>query len=238
MSEAEAVETIEIVEEKKAREVLFFELEMFATTGREAMFNALKKVMKSKDIDVTEGLFARCCLTPRPRAAIQALIEDSGRNLTTGDQLADQAENAIKKFFAGDVELNPALPAVIAAAQKLNIEVVALSAWDEDQAAGLMTKLGLDTLGVELIALDCTDAIFPRADHWLRLLKQREQDTIPVIAIVSSAAACRGALTAGATCVAIPGAYTAFEDFSGAKIIMDSLDEMKPKEIMELVSRR
>ena len=237
MSEAETVETTEAVEKSMAREVLFFELETFAASGRGAMFDVLKKVMKSKDMDVTQALFAKCGLTSRPAAAIQAMIDDSGRNLTTGDQLADQAETALKKFFVNEAELNAALPALIKAAQAQGIEVVALSPWNEEQAAALMKKLGLDELGVELVALDCKEAIFPRADHWLRLLKQREQDAIPVIALVSSAAACRGALTAGATCIAIPDEYTSFEDFSGAKLILESLDEMKPAKLLELASR-
>jgi len=237
MSEAETVETPETVEKKKAREVLFFELETFAATSRGALFEALKKVMKSKDLVVTQAVFAKCALTSRPAAAIQAMIDDSGRNLTTGDQLADQAENAMKKFFADKAELNAALPALIKAAQKKDIEVVALSPWGQEQATALMKKFGLDELGVELVALDCKEAVFPRADHWLRLLKQRGQDTIPVIALVTSSAACRGAMTAGATCVAIPDTYTFFEDFSGAKVILDSLDEMKPAALLELVSR-
>lgn len=237
MSEPETVETPEAAEKKTAREVLFFELETCATTGRDAMFEVLRKVMKSKDMDVTPALFAKCGLTARPAAAIQAMIDDSGRNLSTGDQLADQAETALKKFFADQAELNAALPPLIKAAQKMDIEVVALSAWGEEQAVALMKKLGLDELGVDLIALDCQDAVFPRADHWLRFLKQRDQDTIPVIALVTSAGACRGAMTAGATCVAIPDSHTTFEDFSGAKIIIDSLDEMKPAELLDLVSR-
>ncbi len=238
MSEAKTVDTPQAADKKTAREVLFFELETFATTGRAAMFEVLKKVMKSKDLDVTQPLFAKCGLTARPAAAIQALIDNSGRNLSTGDQLAEQAENAMKKFFEDEAELNAALPALIKKAQGMNIEVVALSPWGEKQASALMKKLGLDEMGVDLVALDCQDAIFPRADHWLRFLKQREQDMIPVIALVSSSASCRGAMTAGATCVAIPDAYTSFEDFSGAKVILDSLDEMKPAELLELVSRR
>jgi beta-phosphoglucomutase-like phosphatase (HAD superfamily) len=237
MSETEIVETEAVVEKKKAREVLFFELETFATTGREPLFEAVKKVMKSKDMDVTPALFAKCGLASRPAGTIQALINDSGRNLTTGDQLATQAETAMKKFFADSPVLNPALPALIKEAQSMDIEVVALSPWDATQAEALMTKLGLDKLGVELIAQDCANEVFPRADHWLRFLKQREQDTIPVIALVTSSAACRGAMTAGATCVAIPDSYTSFEDFSGAKLILDSLDEMKPTELLAMVSR-
>jgi beta-phosphoglucomutase-like phosphatase (HAD superfamily) len=201
------------------------------------MYEIVKKVMKSKDMDVTPMLFSKCGLTARPAAAIQALIEDSGRNLTTGDQLAVQAEAEMKKFFAGDVELNAALPALIKAAQEKNINVVALSPWGEEQAAALMKKLGLDAMGVDLEAINCEEETFPRADHWLRILKQREVDMIPAIALVTSVASCRGALTAGATVVAIPDAYTAFEDFSGAKVILDSLDEMKPAELLDLVSR-
>ena len=238
MSEAETVEVEETVEKKTFREVLFFELETVATGGREALFEAVKKVMKSKDIEVTPALFSKCGITARAEAAIQAMIDDSGRNLSTADQLATSAEKAVKKFFVGDAELNADLPKLIKAAQKKDIEVVAISAWPEDVAEALMKKLGLDEMGVSLEALDCTDAGFPRADHWLRLLKQREQDTIPLITIVSSRSVCKGALTAGATCIAVPDAYTAFEDFAGAKIVLDSLGEKKPTELLELVSRR
>lgn len=237
MSDSKTVETSAPAANKAAREVLFFELETMATTGRKAMFEILQKVMKTKDMDVTKALFAKCGLTVRPAAAIQAMIDDSGRNLTTGDQLAEQAETELKKFFADEAELNPALPPLIKAAQEKKIQVVALSPWGEEQASILMKKLGLDELGVDLVAQDCQDAVFPRADHWLRILKQREQDEIPVIALATSSGVCRGALTAGATCVAIPDEYTSFEDFSGAKIILDSLGEMKPAELLDLVCR-
>lgn len=230
-------ETVDAAEKKAPREVLFLELETLAVDGRAAMFEALKKVMKSKDIDVTLPLFSKCCLKARPAAAIQALIANSGRNLTTGDQLAEQAEVLMKKFFEESAELNAALPALIAAAQKMDMDVVALSPWGEERAAALMKKVGLDALGVELVAIDCAEATFPRADHWLRILKQRDLDTIPTIALVTSSASCHGALTAGATCVAIPDSYTDYEDFAGAKIVLSSLDEMAPEELLDLVSR-
>lgn len=238
MSETQSVENANTAVKKPAREVLFFELDTFATNGRVVMAEALKKVMKSKDIDVTPALLARCCVTPRPGAAIKNMIADSGRNLSTGDQLTTQAETVMKKFFADSPELNADLPAVIKAAQAMNIEVVAISPWPVEIAAPLMDKLGLTELGVGLEAIECTDDAFPRADHWLRLLKQRDQDTIPVIVIVTSHAACRGALTAGATCIAIPDQYTGFESFAGAKVVVDSLSELSTDELFELVSRR
>jgi len=237
MSKAKT-ETAPSAEAVKAREVLFFELEYVAVNGRQLVFDVLKQVMKSKDIDVTPALFSRCGLTPRPGKAIQAMIADSGRNLTTGDQLTEQAESLLIKAFAEKAELNKSLPAIIKAAQGMNIQVVALSAWPEAAAKELMKKTGLFEMGVDLVAMDSTDPIFPRADHWLRILKQRGQDEIPAIAIVASRAACKGALTAGATCIALPDAYTAFEDFTGAKAVLDTLGDLSAKELLDLVSRR
>lgn len=237
MSKAK-IETTPTAEKSKAREVLFFELEYVAVNGRQLMFDTLKQVMKSKEIDVTSTLFSRYGLTPRPGKAIQAMIESTGRNLTTGDQLAEQAENILAKAFAEKAVLIKELPALIKAAQERNIQVVALSAWPETVAKELMKKTGLADLGVDLVAMDSTDPIFPRADHWLRILKQRGQENVPLITIVSSRAACKGALTAGATCIVLPDAYTAFEDFTGAKAILDTLGDMSAKELLDLVSRR
>jgi dihydroorotate dehydrogenase len=92
-------------------------------------------------------------------------------------------------------------------------------------------------MGVGRVAMDSVDPIFPRADHWLRILKQRGQETIPLISIVGSRAACKGALTAGATCIALPDIYTAFEDFTGAKVVLDTLGDLSAKELLNLVSR-
>lgn len=231
-------ETKPAAEKTKAREVLFFELEYVAVNGRQLMFDTLKQVMKSKDIEVTSALFARCGLTPRPGKAVQTMIESSGRNLSTGDQLAEQAESLLAKALAEKAVLNKELPALIKAAQERNIQVVALSAWPEAAAKELMKKTGLDTLGVDLVAMDSVDPIFPRADHWLRILKQRGQENIPLITIVASRAACKGALTAGATCIALPDAYTAFEDFTGAKVVLETLADMSAQELLDLVSRR
>jgi beta-phosphoglucomutase-like phosphatase (HAD superfamily) len=230
-------ETKPEAEKAKAREVLFFELEYVAVNGRQLMFDVLKQVMKSKEIDVTPALFSRYGLTPRPGCAIQAMIDASGRNLTTGDQLAEQAESLLVKAFADKAVPVKELPALIKAAQERNMEVVAVSAWPEAVAKALMSKTGLDALNVDLVAMDSIDPLFPRADHWLRILKQRGQEAIPAIAIVASRAACKGALTAGATCIAVPDVYTAFEDFTGAKVVLDEIGDRSAKELLDMVSR-
>ncbi len=219
------------------RELFFFELECIAVPGRQAMFEAVRDTLKPKDIDVTPVLFSRYGLASRPGPAVQALIDASGKNLTTGDQLATKAEQALDTFFEEKAELNPALPPLIREALDRRIQPVAISALSEKKAAALMARLGLDELGVELEAFDETEPLFPRADHWLRMLKNREQEELPGMAAVSSRTACKGALTAGLACIVVPDDLTAFEDMSGARIVLDRLDDMPPGELLDLVSR-
>ena len=38
--------------------------------------------------------------------------------------------------------------------------------------------------------------------------------------------------------IALPDAYTAFEDFTGAKVVLETLGDMPAKELLDLVSRR
>lgn len=225
-------------EKIKVREVLFFELEYVAVSGRQMMFDAIKQVLMTKAIDLTPALFSRYGLSPRPGATIKAVLEASGRTAADADSLADQAEDLMKKSFAEKAVLAKELPALVKAAQERSIKVVAISAWSDAVARELMKKTGLDALGVDLVAMDSHDPIFPRADHWLRILKQRGQEGIPVIALVASRAACKGALTAGATCIALPDAYTAYEDFTGAKAVLSALGDLPAQELLDLVSRR
>ncbi len=231
------IETKPEIEKSTPREVFFFELEYIATKGRQAMFDAVKHVMKSKEIEVTPVSFSRSGIVSRPKSVIQALIKSSGKKLTTGDQLVAKVEEVMQQFFANKAKPNKDLLELIKVATTKNIEIVAMSAWSKKIAQTLLENIGLAALGVKLEAFDTVDALFPRADHWLRMLKRREQETIPLVAFVSSHIACRGALTAGATCIAIPDAYTAFEEFPGAKLVMDSLGDLSIEEMLELVRR-
>ena len=78
---------------------------------------------------------------------------------------------------------------------------------------------------------------FPRADDWLKMLKQCGKERCTLVAVVSSQVACKGALTAGAACIAVPDQFTSFQDFSGAKLVLDSLSDEKPDALLDLTLR-
>ena len=48
-------------------------------------------------------------------------------------------------------------------------------------------------------------------------------------------AACKSAMSADLRCVAVPDDFTSFQDYSGADLILGSLDEMSAREIVNTV---
>ena len=126
---------------------------------------------------------------------------------------------------------------LIKATQSRDIPVLAFTALNKDLAGKLMARLGLDAMGVELIIPEEVKDSFPRADDWLKMLKQTNKERSTLVAVVSSQVACKGALTAGAACIAVPDEYTAFQDYSGAKMVLDSLADEKPDSILDLTLR-
>jgi len=234
MSEAEAGK----VQENEAKEVLFFELESVAANGRPLMFETVKAVLKTKNIAVTPVSFSRYAHAPRPAAVIEGLIEESGKNITTGDKAAADAETKLVAKLKEVKELNKTLAGLIKEAQARDIEIVALSAWPKAVAETVFKNLGFDKLGAELIIFETKEEKFPRADHWLRILKEHGKDKQPLIAVVSSYVACKGALTADAACIVLPDAYTFYQDFPGAKVVLDGEADLPPKEVLDLVCRR
>ena len=74
-------------------------------------------------------------------------------------------------------------------------------------------------------------------NSWLKMLKKCDKEDATLVAVVSSQTACKGALTAGAACIVVPDRFTVYQDFSGAKMVLDSLKEMKPDELLDLTLR-
>ena len=61
----------------------------------------------------------------------------------------------------------------------------------------LLINLGLNEDEIEVIIQYEINDIFPKADDWLKMLKQANIEDKTIVAVVSSQLACKGALTAG-----------------------------------------
>lgn len=216
---------------------LIFELEYVAAKARSVEFVSLKSAMKTKGLELTEVLFSRSGMSPLHRQAVTDILLAAGKKADAIEKAVNEVNKTVAAYCQNDAELDKGLEALIKATQKRGIPVVTFTALPADVANKLMAKLGLDSLGVQLVVPDEVKGSFPRADDWLKMLKQCDKEHATLVAVVSSQVACKGALTAGAACIAVPDQYTAFQDFSGAKMVVDSLSDIKPDEVLDLTLR-
>jgi beta-phosphoglucomutase-like phosphatase (HAD superfamily) len=221
----------------KATHALIFELEYVAAKKRAVEFESIKSAVKTKGVELTPILFSRSGMSPLHRAAITDILTRAGKKSDAIEKAVAEVDKTVTDYCENKAELDKGLEKLIKATQDRGIPVIAFTALPADVANKLMAKLGLDALGVELIIPDEVKATFPRADNWLKMLKQCDKEDVTLVAVVSSQVACKGALTAGAACIVVPDEYTAFQDFSGAKMVLDSLSDSKPQEILDLTLR-
>ncbi|MCF7818648.1 MAG: hypothetical protein K9M54_12290 [Kiritimatiellales bacterium] len=225
--------------EKKPRatHALIFELEYVAAKKRQVEFEAIQGAVKSKGVELTPVLFSRSGMSPLSRAAITDVLKHAGKKADAIEKAVAEVDKAVLAYCEGAAELDKGLEKLIKATKEMAIPMFAFTALPVDVAKKLMDRLGLSELGVELLIPDEVKASFPRADSWLKMLKKCDKEDATLVAIVSSQTACKGALTAGAACIAVPDEYTAYQDFSGAKMVLESLNDVKPKEILDLTLR-
>ncbi len=220
-----------------ATHALIFELEYVAADTRAVEYASLKSAAATKGVELTPVLYSRSGMSPLHRTAVTDVLQQAGKKTDAIEKAVTEVDKAVSDYCENKAELDPGLEKLIKATQKRNIPVVAFSALPADLAKKLMARLGLDAMDVELVIPDEVKGSFPRADDWLKMLKQCDKEGATLVAVVSSQVACKGALTAGAACIAVPDEYTAFQDFSGAKMVLDSLADEKPDAILDLTLR-
>jgi beta-phosphoglucomutase-like phosphatase (HAD superfamily) len=221
----------------QATHALIFELEYVAAQKRPVEYVTLKSAMKKKGVELTPILFSKSAMSPRSRDEIVSILKLVGKKYDAIEKAVNEMEKAVTAFCEKDATLQDGVVELIQEAQKRGVAVFALTALPEELAQTLMTKLGLDKLNIELMIPDEIKETFPRADSWLKLLKKYDYEDRTLVTVVSSKVACKGALTAGAACVVVPDELTAFQDFAGAALVLDSLSDVKPAELLDLTLR-
>lgn len=229
----------EVISEKKARatHALIFELEYVAAKARAVEYEAIKSAVSSKGVDLTPIMFSRSGMSPLHRVAVTDVLELADKKADAIEKAVAEVDKTVADYCENEAELDAGLEKLIKATQARNIPILTFTALPQDLAKKLMAKLGLDAMGVELVVPDEVKESFPRADDWLKMLKQCNKEHVTLVAVVSSQVACKGALTAGAACVVVPDQYTAFQDFGGAVLVLDSLTDEKPDTILDMTLR-
>jgi beta-phosphoglucomutase-like phosphatase (HAD superfamily) len=215
---------------------VLFQLEDMAVNGRKIAYDVLKKALGELKVDLSLPVFSRYCVSSTPQTYLPAMIEALGVRKASTEKLVDQVTSAIaEQASASNAKLNPGLGKILQLARERNFVIGVITTWPEEVGQTLLAKLGLNDFGARLFSFKDVNKAFPSADIWLKTAKAISIKARRCLVVGGSMAACKSAMSADLRCVAAPDEFTSFQDFSGADLILDSLDQMTAKEIVNTV---
>lgn len=216
---------------------LLFELEFVAMDSRQAAYDLLQNLLGEHRLELTPVLFSRYALHPSPKQYMPALLDALGAKKVNADKLATELVNGLAMYYSSnETALNPIAGQMLKLAQERGIALGVLSAQPEVAAEALIARLNLDADTMTLFAYDAAEhPVFPRADMWLKITKSLGRSPRSCVAMVGSSVSAKSALSSGMRCVALPDAFTAFQDFGGADAVLEDSSAEDLAELIELL---
>ena len=218
-----------------ARRAVLFELESVAFQGRAVVYKVLKHMLAEKGVDLSVTQFAKHCLNAPlqilPARLARCLEQPALKEEAFASKTVSEIEKAlIDEALVADTGLVP----LIQAAEEQRMAVGFLSGLTADTARKMVDKLGVDSTDMVLHARSEEARHEVGVDGWLKLAKLMGVTAAGCLAFASSSAACKSALAAGMSCVAVPDQYTGFQDFGGADMVYESLSSVDLDEVYSL----
>jgi beta-phosphoglucomutase-like phosphatase (HAD superfamily) len=218
------------------RRAILFELENVAVKGRQIMFDQLKEILKTKDIEFSPAMFSRYCLCQPPRAFVRPILGLAGKTRLSEQKLVEEiAEKTAEAFKNDRLKLEPALRKLLKEMADRSILAGAVTSLEKGAADTLASHLGLPSLGVRLLHVDSDNRCFTGVDAWLKLARTLSVAPACCAVLATSGPSCRSATAAWMHCIAMPDRFTAFQDFGGSDLVVDTLDALAADDVSALL---
>jgi beta-phosphoglucomutase-like phosphatase (HAD superfamily) len=214
---------------------VLFQMEDVAVNGRKIAYETLKKTLGEQEIDFPISLFSRYCVDSTPQGYIPAMMEALGIGKVSVENLVENVARAIVDQALSAGKLNAGMGKILQIARERNFVIGIISTWTEETGQALLTKMGLNELGTRLFSFKDVNKIFPSADIWLKTAKAINIKPRRCLVIGGNMVACKSAMSADLRCLAVPDDFTSFQDYSGADLVLENLDEMSAKDILNKV---
>lgn len=217
--------------------LLLFELETVAFAGRKKLFDLLKKNVAAVGVQLTPPMYSRFGLKPTPEQAVVALAEQAGKEKGDPAKVGADVAAAYAADLGSKAEAHAGIVKLLGSAAKKGLHLGALSALPQDAAEATLKNLGLSN-DVKLQAHKPEEIHFPRAESWVKLMKQITKANLPGIAIVSSQASLKSALAAGLRVIVVADEFTNYQDFSGADFVAESASDLDVNEALAVITQQ
>lgn len=218
------------------RHAVLFELEYLVANARDGIYGTIKSLFDARGVKVPKETYNRLSSVARPEHYVDELLALLDQKKLSSSKLANDINSGVAEYLATQTKaLNPTLAKVIDVAREKDMVVAALTALPKAVYSTFATKLALVDRGVEIFSFTDADKFFPKADSWLKVAKEIEVQPRNAVALVTTSIACRGALTAGMRCIALPDEFTSYQDFGGAYSIVDNVDDLELDDIFSIL---
>ncbi len=206
---------------------LIFEFDDIALGARAIRYEILKGILGEQGIDFPEPLFLRHCLATLPAAYLPGLLDALQYTSATPEQVAKRlVGETTSRLMQKDATIRADLVPWLDAALSRHFNIVGVSILPS--AESIAQHLDFARWNARILVAAPTDTSMQQADLWLRAAKTAERNPKNCLAIVSGAESAKGALAAGMNLLAVPDAFTDFQDFGGANAVCDSLKDLVP----------
>ena len=215
---------------------ILIELENIAVQGRRLMYEALSDILEKKGAKMKPFLFSRFCLYSSSKKYLPDLLKAVGKERLSADKMAEEVDAAIAAAFSRPgLKLPADLKKSLKALAEKGFVVGALCCLPKAVAQSLATNLGLEAMGVRMLAGFNEQTPYPGVEAWLKLAKISNVQPFRTVVVATSSLSCKAALAARMKSIAIPDSFTIFEDFCGADYLVNSLDEVGVDKLLTLL---
>ena len=222
---------------ENANKALVTELELCATNMREVLCKVFIEQLKDYDVDCTCDLFMRSTsecdfikmitfLLKKNKAISQSRLKKIVPSLT---------DNLQKAFLEQVNSFDTSMKELLTEVSKLNVQIIFISQFlSEENTRKFVEKLQLPSDALYL-SFPYDDETSMNINRWLKIIRDIKIPVHRCFAIVSSWKTCRSALLAGMHCIAMVDRYTAWHDFTGAEMILNSFSSADIENIVSLL---
>ncbi|MFH0880658.1 MAG: hypothetical protein V2A34_13160 [Lentisphaerota bacterium] len=215
---------------------ILLELDNVLLNERQVRFDVLKGMIAAQKAELTIPMFSRYCLNGSLASGLEGLFSSLGLKKMDAVQTAEALkEKVAEALLSAKKSLNPSFEKFLQQVVDSNVAAAAVSMLAQDKAEALFNQLDLGRWNTKLFVYNEPDKIAPKADTWLKTAKALGKQPRRCAAFVSSMSSCKAALSVDMYCMALPDAFSIFQDFSGVNVLLESMNDLDSKAFLKAI---
>jgi beta-phosphoglucomutase-like phosphatase (HAD superfamily) len=214
---------------------IIFDLDETAFNGRKILYDVCSRILTSKKLEFSLGVFCRYFLDSSIEKAVADLIAAQGRKIAVDKIVSEIRAEYAESMTKDSRRPDPDFAALLGEAVEKGVRIGAFSFLPEAGARALLKRVTPEDSAELLVKRE--GSVITR-ESWIRLARIMGVNQRCCMALASCAAACRTALAAGLKCAVAANEFTVFQDFAGADAVAESVKELVSMNIPELLFAR